>query len=179
MDNTVFQFPLGTEVEFTLSKNRMFDDAILKGTVDHYFKKHGQQTVLQNKEVKAYPVNLVNIKTKSGKFRVDVDCIITKPTQAMIDELNKLAEDAIKAKEKKVKPKSKREYRVSTTFKLGDLANVIKIKTKAVTWLYVASKSSKIFHNVNSVTAKRISAKNAVFFKNEAEAVASGRTHAK
>jgi len=180
MDNTIFQFPLGTEVEFTLSKNRIFDNAILKGTVDHYFRKSGQQTVLQNKEVKAYPVNLVHIKTKSGGFRVDVDCITTRPTQAMINEVNRLAEEAIKAKEEvinKNKPKPKKEYKDTTTFKLGDAATII--KPKNVPWLYIASKSSKIFHDVDSTTAKRISSKNAIFFQNENEAKASGRTYAK
>jgi len=177
MDNTIFQFPLGTEVEFTLSKNKMFDHLVLKGAVTHYFRRSGHQTVLQHKEIKSYPVDVVQIKTKSGGFRVDVDCIVTKPTQAMINEVNKLAEEAIKAKEKVVKPKPKRGYKDNIIFKLGDSANII--KPKAVPWLYVASKSSKIFHDVNSTTAKRISAKNAVFFQNENEAEASGRTYAK
>ena len=177
MDNTIFRFPLGTEVEFTLSKNRMFDNAVLKGVITHYFRSSGQQTVLQHKEVKSYPVDLVQITTKSGELRVDVDCIITKPTQAMIDEVNKLAEEAIKAKEKEVKPKPKKSYKGKATFKLGDAATII--KPKVIPWLYIASKSSKIFHDVDSVIAKRISAENAVFFKNEAEAIASGRTHAK
>jgi len=180
MNNTIFQFPIGTEVEFILSRNKIFENAVLKGTVDHYFRKPGRQTVLQHKETKSYPVNLVHIKAKSGEFRVDVDCIVTKPTQDMINEVNKLAEEAIKAKEQVVKKdnhRPKREHKRDTPFKLGDSANII--KTKAITWLYIASKSSKIFHDVDSTTAKRISAKNAVFFKDEAEAVASGRIHAK
>ena len=170
MDNSIFQFPLGTKVEFTLSRNRMFDNAVLEGKVTHYFKRPGQQTVLQNKRVKFYPVDTVQIKTKSREFRVDIDCIITKPTQAMVNEVNRLAEEAIRAKERiKVKPKKRREG----TFKFRDVA------TKKVMWLYVASKSSKIFHDANSPTVKRISANNAVFFKSKKEAEASGRTHAK
>lgn len=177
MDSTIFQFPLGTEVEFTLSKNRMFDNAVLKGVVTHYFRKSGQQTVLQHKDIKSYPVNVVQIETKSGGFRVDVDCITTRPTQAMINEVNRLAEEAIKAKEKVVKDKLVPKVKFKHTFKLGESANII--KPKNIPWLYVASKSSKIFHDVNSTTAKRISAKNAIFFQNENEAEASGRTYAK
>jgi len=193
MDNTIFQFPLGTEVEFTLSKNRMFDRLVLKGVVIHYFRRPGHQTVLQHreinkgvggaiatgyeKEVKSYPVDVVQINTKSGGFRVDVDCIITKPTQAMINEVNRLAEEVIKAKEKVVKPKPKRGYKDNIIFKLGDSANII--KPKAVPWLYVASKSSKIFHDVDSPIAKRISANNAVFFKSKEEAEVDGRIYAK
>ena len=140
MNNTIFQFPIGTEVEFILSRNKIFENAVLKGTVDHYFRKPGRQTVL----------NLVHIKAKSGEFRVDVDCIVTKPTQDMINEVNKLAEEAIKAKEQVVKKdnhRPKREHKRDTPFKLGDSANII--KTKAITWLYIASKSSKIFHDVD------------------------------
>jgi len=177
MDDTVFQFPLGTEVEFTLSKNKIFNDAVLKGVVTHYFKKPGRQTVLQHKEIKSYPVNVVHIETKSGGFRVDVDCITTKPTQAMVDEINKLTKSAAKAGEKAVKPESKKKYKNNNAFKLGELANITKLKT--VTWPYVASKNSKIFHNASSTTAKRISIKNRVFFTNKEEAEASGRTYAK
>ena len=176
MDNTVFQFSIGTEVEFTLSKNRIFDNAVLKGVVTHYFRKPGQQTVLQNREVKVYPVNLVNIKTKSGELRVDVDCIITKPTQAMINEINRLAEDAIKAKEKKTIVLGKGEVKKREhKFKLADSATII----KKIMLPYIASKNSKIFHDASLSNVKRISAKNAVFFKSRAEAEASGRTHAK
>ena len=175
MNNTIFKFPVGTEVECTLSKNRMFDNAVLKGTIAHYFKRPGHQTVLQHKEVKSYPVDVVHIDTKSGGFRVDVDCIITKPTQAIIDEIHKLAENAIKAKEKRVKvnTKPRKEYINKTTVKLGDGATIINLKN------FVASKSSKIFHDAGSPTAKRISIENAVFFKTVKEAETSGRTHAK
>ena len=171
MDNNIFQFPLGTKVEFTLSRNRMFDNAVLEGKVTHYFKRPGQQTVLQNKRVKFYPVDTVQIKTKSGEFKVDIDCIITKPTQAMVNEVNRLAEEAIKAKEKVVKIRPKKEHK--SMFKLGDVA------TKKPMWLYMASKNSKIFHNANSPIVKRISANNTVSFKSKKEAEASGRTHAK
>ena len=174
MYNNIFQFPLGTKVEFTLSRNKMFDNVVLEGKVVHYFKRPGQQTVLQNKRVKFYPVDTVHIETKSGEFRVDIDCIITKPTQAMVNKINKLAKEAIRAKESvKVKPKKRREG----TFKLRDGVTII--QSKDITWLYVASKSSKIFHDIESTTAKRISTKNAVFFKSKKEAEASGRTHAK
>lgn len=173
MYNDIFQFPLGTEVEFTLSRNRIFDNAVLQGKIIHYFRKSGQQTVLQDRRVKSYPVDTVQIKTKSGEFKVDVDCILTKPTRAMVNEVNRLAEKAIKAKEKVVKVKPKKEG----TFKLRDSASIIKLKT--ITWLYVASKKSNIFHHVDSSIAKRISASNAVFFKSKKEAEASGRTHAK
>jgi hypothetical protein len=176
MYNNIFQFPLGTEVEFTLSRNRIFDNAVLEGKVTHYFKRPGQQTVLQNKRVKFYPVDTVQIETKSGGFKVDVDCIITKPTQAMINEVNRLAEEAIKAKEKKTIILGKDEIKKHEgTFKLADSATI----TKKIILPYIASKNSKIFHDNKLSTAKRISAKNAVFFKNRAAAEASGRTHAK
>jgi len=177
MDNTIFQFPLGTEVEFTLSKNRLFDRAVLKGVVTHYFRRPGHQTVLQHKEVKSYPVDVAQINTKSGGFRVDIDCITTKPTQTMIDEVNRLAEEAIKAKERMTKVKPKREHIRKMTFKLGDSVNII--QSKDITWLYVASKSSKIFHDVDSPIAKRISANNTVFFKSKEEAEVDGRTYAR
>jgi len=178
MDSNIFQFPLGTEVEFTLSRNRIFDNAVLKGKITHYFRRPGQQTVLQNRKVKSYPVDAVQIKTKSGEFRVDVDCILTKPTQAMVNEVNRLAEKAVRAKEKKTIVLGKDEIKKREhTFKLRDSANIIKPKT--ITWLYVASKNSKIFHNADSPIVKRISANNAVFFKSKKEAEVSGRTYAK
>jgi len=169
MNNDIFRFPLGTEVEFTLSRNRIFDNIVLQGKIIHYFRKSGQQTVLQNRRIKSYPVDMVQIKTSSGEFRVDVDCIKTKPTQAMVNEVNKLAEAAIKAKEKVTTKKKPKEG----TFKLRDV-----VKKKAL-WLYVASKNSKIFHKADSPIVKRISANNAVFFKSKKEAEVSGRTYAK
>jgi len=175
MNNTIFQFPIGTKVEFILTRNKIFDNLVLNGEVTHYFRRPGQQTVLQHKQIKSYPVDLVSIKTKSSEFRVDADCIITKPTQAMVNEINRLAEEAIKAKEKTVKVKPKREHKDKTTFKLGDSATII----KHIPWLYMASKSSKLFHDVGSTTAKRISAKNQIFFTGKKEAEASGRTYAK
>jgi len=182
MYNEFFKFPLGTEVELTLSRNRMFDNLVLKGKVSHYFRKPGWQTVLQDKEVKHYPVNLVEVELGQGKITVDVDCIITKPTQELIDEIDRQAAAAAHAEKVKTEsPKEKRPAakshidRAPLTTSLGDKLVEAKL---AFAWMYVASKNSKLFHSIGSVSAKRISDDNLVQFKSKAEAEASGRTYA-
>jgi hypothetical protein len=156
-----FQFPKGTEVEFTLSRNKAFDHLILRGKIIHYFRRPGKQTILQRGRLKSYPVDIVQIETNSGKIMVDVNCIITKPTQEIVDEINRAAEAAIEMKSNDT----------NGSFKLKDVAR------KSVMWAYVASKNSKLFHTAGSVNAKRIVIENMVGFKNKAEAEASGRKH--
>lgn len=183
-----FKFPLGTEVELTLSRNRIFDNLVLKGVVLHYFQRPGWQTVLQNKKVKHYPVSLVQVETEYGKLVVDVDCIITKPTQKMIDEADRIAEainmEKAKAQLKKSeRPRKRRDYipaytAPAPTTCLGDKMATAGINLSAITWLYVASKNSKVFHNADSSMAKRIADGNLVKFKDKAEAEASGRKYA-
>lgn len=176
MRNDFFKFPQGTEVEFILSRNRLFDNLILKGKVDHYSKKFGWQTVRQNKRVKNYPVNLVHIHTDGGReFTVDVDCIKTKPTQAMVNKVNERAERAILDKERPVeKPKErlhKRQEAPAFRFKMRDAVG------SALTWAYIASKNSKKFHSITSPIAKRITTENVVKFFTKKEAEASGRSY--
>jgi len=177
-----FKFPLGIEVELTLSRNRIFDNLILTGKVRHYFRKPGWQTVLQNKEVKYYPVSLVQIELEHGKVTVDVDCILTKPTKEIIDEVDrraaaeKHAEEVKAGKTKERQPKGK-GY-VSPVHNVVTTSLRVKIRAAEQAWLYVASKNSKIFHDVDSTMAKRIATENLVKFKDKAKAKASGRTYA-
>ena len=176
MRNDFFKFPRGTKVEFILSLNRIFDNLVFTGEIDHYLKKPGWQTVRQGNRVKNYPVSIVHIHIDDGReFTVDTDCIKTKPTQTMVNRVNERAEKAIIAKEKPVeKPKAEKtpRRREAPPFKMRDVIG------KALTWTYIASKNSKKFHEVGSTTAKRITAENAVKFHTKKEAEASGRTYA-
>lgn len=175
-----FKFPLGTEVELTLSRNRMFDNLVLAGKVRHYFRKPGWQTVLQHKEVKHYPISLVEVELEYGKVVVDVDCILTKPTQKMIDEIDRQAKAEEHARKlENEKPKFSRPA-VKSHVDSTPLATSLgaKIREAGFVWLYVASKNSKVFHGTDSTMAKRISDGNLVKFKNKAKAEASGRTYA-
>lgn len=168
MFHDFFKFQHRTEVEFILTRNRMFDRLVLKGTIANYLRNPYYQTVRQGKEVKHYPVNLVCVRAEDDRtFTIDVDCIITKPNQAMLDKINERAEKAVKVMEKKEVeiPKAK-------AFKLGDVAR------QTLVWAYIASKNSKKFHNIESSIAKRIAAENMVKFKSKTEAEASGRTYA-
>jgi len=171
MFHDFFKFQHGTEVEFTLSRNRMFDRLVLKGTIANYLRDPYYQTVRRDKEVKHYPVSLVCVRVEDGStFTIDVDCIITKPNQAMLDKINERAEKAVKVMEKKeVKIPKATEV---PAFKLGEVAR------QTLIWTYIASKNSKKFHNIDSSIAKRITTENAVRFKSKAEAKASGRTYA-
>lgn len=185
-----FKFPLGTEVELTLSRNKIFDNLVLTGKVHHYFRKPGWQTVLQHKEVKHYPVSLVEVELEHGKVTVDVDCILTKPTQELIDEIDRQAKDAEYAEKAKAekpmetahfKQRSTTRTRVSAiplTTSLGAKIREAELDTPVIAWLYVASKNSKVFHGTDSTMAKRISDGNLVKFKDKVEAEASGRTYA-
>lgn len=176
MRNDFFKFSPGTEVEFILTRNRKFDNLVLKGVVDFYFKKPGWQTVRQGDQVRNYPVNLVHVHTRNTEFTVDVDCIITKPTQAMVDKVNERAERAIMIKERPVKKARERTHTRQespvSTFKLGDVIG------KSLAWTYIASINSKKFHDINSPIAKRITTENAVKFHTKKGAEASGRTYA-
>jgi len=180
-----FKFPLGIDVELTLSRNKIFDSLVLTGKVRHYFRKPGWQTVLQNKEVKYYPVSLVEIELKYGNVVVDVDCIITRPTKEMIDEVDRqaaAAEHAEKVKAGKTMETAHFKQRPTTRVRASAIPLTtslgVKIRAAEQAWLYVASKNSKIFHNAGSTMAKRIATENLVKFKDKAKAKASGRTYA-
>lgn len=181
MRTDFFRFPRGAEVEFILTRNRIFDNLVLTGKIDHYIKKPGWQTVRQGNQVKNYPVNLVYIRVNAEKlFTVDVDCIKTRPTQEMVDKVNERAEKAIMDKEKPVekrretpkKPAGSFMLRRAPAFKMRDAIG------KAIAWTYIASKNSKKFHEIGSTTAKRIIPENAVKFHTKKQAESSGRTYA-
>lgn len=171
MRNDFFKFPKGTLVEFLLSRNRLFGNLCLEGKISYYFQKTGWQTVKQGTQVKNYPVSLVHIHTNDGKeFTIDVDCVKTKPTQAMVDEVNGRAEKAVVAKKKPIE-RQQRRYG-APPFKMADAIG------KAFAQTYIASKNSKKFHAIGSPTAKRIANKNAVKFFTKDAAEKSGRTYA-